>query len=263
MKAIKVEVTKACQESCKHCRFSRLYSNDQKHLSLKSLKEVITKSQKSKELSKSFSVMLTGGEPLLNPELFDMISYLRSVGGKHITIATNALPLYNNLELMKKLTLSKVDEIVISLSSSNEDYQNLRSSNQDIVLNQIQQIKIHNPKTRLTGNFLLHKNSINESEELIRNLSHNSLLAKTFNLIRFLSYDETQSPKSSPLKQLSQEEENHFELLTNTHNKKALGFISKIKNLITQALFKKSIIPVLLLKVENDTYEKNYIFISP
>jgi len=67
-----LQVTARCQLNCFHCSAARYRAPDREELSTEELKSVI---RQSEELG-VYNIVLTGGEPLLHPDLFELIEYV-------------------------------------------------------------------------------------------------------------------------------------------------------------------------------------------
>lgn len=81
---IYVDITDKCQLNCKHCLTK--YLNLGNEISLETIKNI------SKECSKfgAFYVKLGGGEPLLHPQIFEIINEFRK-SGMMVSLSTNGL----------------------------------------------------------------------------------------------------------------------------------------------------------------------------
>lgn len=113
-------ITDACNLRCKHCYHGQYakevdLSEKQRMLENKIVNEII-------ELSKSWEiecVRFLGGEPLLNPNIFEYIRVLKETVNCEIGIGTNGLLLdEEKIKLFKEL---EVDKIQISLDSSDSN----------------------------------------------------------------------------------------------------------------------------------------------
>lgn len=239
---LKVEATKNCNQSCLHCSFSRRYSTRTENLTLDQLQKQIQQLRTNNQLPTTFTAMVTGGEPLLNPEIFDLIRYLKSVGAEYISLATNGIPFINNDDLKKQLNSSPVNELVVSVSTSNSEYQFLRQSNQDLVMKEIIAIKNQNPRLIMTGNYLLHNGNLSAMESLIETNNF------PFSVIRFLNYSSNLAPQTSPLKEVSQLSLQSLERKINQHNYSVEGnLFNVIKTKLKNLFINKPLAPIALI----------------
>jgi radical SAM protein with 4Fe4S-binding SPASM domain len=117
---IQWHITNLCNLHCKHCYqddFSR--RNDLDWAGLKKISDNILTT--IKEWDKTACIHLTGGEPLLKPELFDLLNYLdQSPVVEELGIITNGL-LFNR-DVVKRLPeFSKLKKIKISLDGADAE----------------------------------------------------------------------------------------------------------------------------------------------
>jgi len=108
------ELTERCNLKCKHCRMNDQMENDELSLE-ESLSLIDHLSQWANP-----TLILSGGEPLLREDLFEMIEYAT---GKNlrVVLATNGTLL--NPELVKKLKKSGVRRVSVSLDFAKEEKQ--------------------------------------------------------------------------------------------------------------------------------------------
>lgn len=81
-------------------------------------KEIKTKLRKSIKLGKNM-VDISGGEPTIRKDIFDIISYAKKIGYKKVCIITNGI-LLSNKKLCYMLIDAGIDEILFSLHSPHE-----------------------------------------------------------------------------------------------------------------------------------------------
>jgi radical SAM protein with 4Fe4S-binding SPASM domain len=117
---IQWHITNLCNLRCKHCYqddFSR--RNDLDWAGLKKISDNILTTIKGWD--KTVCIHLTGGEPLLKPELFDLLNYLdQSPVVEELGIITNGL-LFNR-DVVKRLPeFSKLKKIKISLDGADAE----------------------------------------------------------------------------------------------------------------------------------------------
>lgn len=108
------EVTKACKLSCRHCRakaISRPLPGELNHNQGLALIDQLT------EFEEPFPALLfTGGDPLMRPDLLDLIAYARDLG-IYTAVAASVTNLLNR-EVMKDLKDLGVGVMSISLDGS-------------------------------------------------------------------------------------------------------------------------------------------------
>jgi len=108
-------LTQGCNLRCRHCWLAPEYrseANPGKYLSAKLFKQIV---EEAKDLGLT-RVKLTGGEPFLNPDIQEMLEYIRSeeLG---LTVETNGL--LCTPEIAHQLSLCKDTFISVSLTQTN------------------------------------------------------------------------------------------------------------------------------------------------
>lgn len=104
-----IEITSACNLDCQRCLIDR---NSKIDLSVDKIKEVIN----AAKLSGIEAIRITGGEPLLRKDIFDILGYIKS-RGFYVILNTNGTLLINRS--IKKLERC-VDNILVSVQGYNK-----------------------------------------------------------------------------------------------------------------------------------------------
>lgn len=120
------ELTDACNLSCLHCGSSACPQN-KTYLPKKDIVKVL-RSVVAKYDPGEIMVCLTGGEPLLHPDFFEIVAYAKSLGFS-CGITSNATLISE--EVAQKLMLSGVDSVTISvdgLEQSHDWFRNVKGS---------------------------------------------------------------------------------------------------------------------------------------
>lgn len=105
-----IEVTKNCNEKCTMCPRTYYWPHRRDNLTFENFKRIVDNFPRLER------VVLHGlGEPLLNPELFEMVCYLKARGA-YVLFNSNALAL--NAARREALLASGLDEYRISLDAS-------------------------------------------------------------------------------------------------------------------------------------------------
>ena len=102
------EMTRACNLACMHCRASACPNPDPEELSLDEGRSLIDGIRKVGEPI----LIMTGGEPLLRPDFFDLAGYAIGVGLRAV-LATNGV-LVNN-EVAREIASVGISRVSISL----------------------------------------------------------------------------------------------------------------------------------------------------
>jgi len=108
LRMIAWELTRSCNLACVHCRASAAYGPYEGELSTQ---EVFRVMDNIASFSKPV-IILTGGEPLLRPDIFDLASYGTGKGFRMV-MATNGT-LFNE-EIVQKMKTSGIQRISISI----------------------------------------------------------------------------------------------------------------------------------------------------
>lgn len=107
-----ISITNACNLSCKHC-YAKAGIKEYKELTLEDIYNIM---DEAKRCNVRF-VTLTGGEPFVRTDIWDIISIIKKSGIK-VSIATNGILLTE--ELIFRLKQLDVDRVQISLDGARE-----------------------------------------------------------------------------------------------------------------------------------------------
>jgi MoaA/NifB/PqqE/SkfB family radical SAM enzyme len=137
-----VIITYECQNKCNFCKDIH---DGKGHRSIEEIKKEI-ESIESKDLK---VLLLSGGEPTLHPNLFEIIEYAKELNFGEITIKTNGL-LFNDENFLNKFLKTNVNTVSLNYISSIEDEYNSisNSNNYNSFISAIEKIK----KTKLKIN---------------------------------------------------------------------------------------------------------------
>ncbi|MCX7857086.1 MAG: radical SAM protein [Deltaproteobacteria bacterium] len=112
------ELTRSCNLSCLHCRASAIKERDEQELTTDECKMVI-------DSISSFSspvIILTGGEPLLRNDIFEIISYANE-RGLYTVLATNGTFISKEIaRTLKKLNIRRVSLSIDGKDSQSHDH---------------------------------------------------------------------------------------------------------------------------------------------
>ncbi len=157
------EITSRCTNDCIYCYnvWKDNGNNSEEELSLLEIKKLFCKL--SEEITPA-GVTLTGGEPLLHPDILEVASFL-AYKNIRVGIATNGILL--DEEMTRKLTDSGVSYFEVSLDSIDQKKYSYLTHNHKLknVKNAILNIKKHDAE--LTVSFTLTKLNLDDLEETI------------------------------------------------------------------------------------------------
>lgn len=115
---IQIEPTLYCNLKCKMC-INPVDKRDRRHMQFNEFKKIIDSLPLTRKIS-----LVGAGEPLLNPRLFDMVSYAKSKGIL-IGFATNGILLDEAVSM--KIIDSRIDWLNISIDTSDKKlYEEIR-----------------------------------------------------------------------------------------------------------------------------------------
>lgn len=156
---IDLHVTNRCNLFCEHCVY-KSGALKMKDLALEDVKKI---SQDLKKM-KVEEVHLTGGEPLLNQEIFKIITFLKG-DGYLIRIQTNGMLIDQNIA--KKLKNCGVNHVLISIDGLAKEHNKFRDNPTSFekALEAVQILLENKIYTRI--NTVLHRRNLNDVEELL------------------------------------------------------------------------------------------------
>lgn len=238
---LRIEITDFCDQSCHHCQYSRLFSNSSRFIS----REILFSAIQQVKLSTDFSdttVLVTGGEPLLHPDIFSFVDQLYLDGAKHIGLATNALPLINSKNILKKFLDTKFDELIVSLDLDESSYLGIRGSDsQSKLVSLFNWLKENDPALIVTANILIHQGNAKDPQYLFDFIE--SMPCAAARLIVFnpkaSPFSNLQEPSTEQLFKINHLLEQHLIKLNNGFSKKPIWLVDfhkendKVKNLIS------------------------------
>lgn len=166
LKNLFLEVTSKCNAKCEHCGSScgnkKITDEIESKYIKKTLKEIADKYDASKIL-----LNVTGGEPLLRKDLFELMEFATNLGfGWGIT--TNGMLI--NEEMAKKLEKYKLDTISISIDGLKETHEAFRRvpNSFDKIINGIKLLQKNNYIECIQVTTVANKKNFHELEELYK-----------------------------------------------------------------------------------------------
>jgi len=100
------EVTRACAYACVHCRADAQHTRDPRELSTAEAKAII---ERLAAFGNSPILIFTGGDPMMRPDLFELIAYANQRGLRcSLTPTATALPTKERLEQVRDAGIRRV-----------------------------------------------------------------------------------------------------------------------------------------------------------
>lgn len=188
---IQIEPTLHCNLSCYMC-INPVIDREKRHMSFAEFRMILEKAPYLRKIN-----LVGAGEPLLNPELFQMISYAKSEGIL-IGFATNAMLLKEGV--CRKIMTVLPDWINISVDSANKHkFETIRKgADFDLFLENLKQllkIKGKNRLPEISFWFVLMKDNLTELSSVIR-LAKNLGIKKVFSQMQH-SWGDNEQFKNS------------------------------------------------------------------
>ena len=161
---IDLHITNKCNLQCKHCVYDSgiLTMPD---MSLSTVKEL----NKKKKKMNVKEVHITGGEPLLNSEIFDIINFLHNEG-YIVRMQSNGFLI--NDSIAKKLKNSGIDHILISIDGPEDIHNKFRNNEKSFqyAINAVRICLKNKIFTRI--NTVISKLNITHLEEFMKKMSN-------------------------------------------------------------------------------------------
>lgn len=161
-----------CNARCPHCYM--LQQNKEMFKEQNIMADLLFKKIMTSPFIKSLKrVTFSGGEALLNPNIFDWIDQAEKSGIKKIAIITNGLRLQDNKTVEKLLEKKNLSGFNISLDAiSKEKYcraKGIKDCDFDLICKQISRIsdKFRGTSTKISGSFVTMRLDAEETQKII------------------------------------------------------------------------------------------------
>jgi len=161
-----VHIIQNCNSPCKMCDCWKT-----KEKNWHPAKELKTFFKKAKQLG-AIAIMVSGGEPLLHPELRQIITDLKEIGLR-VMLNTNALLLHKNLWIADL----NLERLVVSMDGYNpETYKSYRGLNgYQIVWDNLKLFQKKSPSTQIGIRTILNKDNYDKMELLFDAIEENGM----------------------------------------------------------------------------------------
>lgn len=206
------ECTLTCNAKCKHCGSSAEKRKYDGELTTEEIKEALKQISNDMNPNKIL-INVTGGEPLMRKDLFEVMKYATNELGFHWGMTTNGILL--NSENINKLKEAKMETVSISIDGLETTHDEFRCvpESYKLIISNIEKLKEANFLTHIQVTTVVHKKNINELNEL-----YDEILKLGINSWRLASMDP-----------IGRANENNDLLLDGKDLKKLLDFIIKKK----------------------------------
>lgn len=114
-----VEITDRCNLSCPTCYAgsSPTYGRHRTLDEVKAMLDAVVKNEKEPDV-----VQISGGEPTLHPEFFEILDYAKTLPIRHLMVNTNGIKIAKDFDFVKKLKTYTPDfELYLQFDSFKED----------------------------------------------------------------------------------------------------------------------------------------------
>lgn len=159
------EVTQRCNAFCDHCG-SRCDSSKKSEISSKTFIKVLDDVYNNMGTS-GIMLNITGGEPLMRKDLFDITAYADDLGFKWGLVTNGMLINDKVIEKMKNTHMSTITISLDGMKNTHETFRHVPGCFDKIILG-IQKLKQANFVEHIQVTFIATKNNISELPELYR-----------------------------------------------------------------------------------------------
>lgn len=111
--AVELAITYDCNLVCRHCSSANLHQRDKPYLALEEIKEIVFQLTENG----AYVINLTGGEPLLREDVFDIISLIKGQGVLATLLTNGHLLTKGCAKELKRLSL---DAVQVSINGAEE-----------------------------------------------------------------------------------------------------------------------------------------------
>lgn len=162
------EVTSRCNALCDHCG-SRCTASKKDELSPETFKKVLD-SVAENFGTKAIMLNITGGEPLMRKDLFEITGYADSLGFKWGLVTNGMLITDNVISKMKETHMSTITISLDGMKKTHEEFRHVPGSF-DRIISAIERLKKDDFVEHIQVTFIATKNNIFELPEVYRLLS--------------------------------------------------------------------------------------------
>lgn len=162
------EVTSRCNALCDHCG-SRCTASKKDELSPETFKKVLD-SVAENFGTKAIMLNITGGEPLMRKDLFEITGYADRLGFKWGLVTNGMLITDDVISKMKETHMSTITISLDGMKKTHEEFRHVQGSF-DRIISAIEMLKKEDFVEHIQVTFIATKNNISELPEVYRLLS--------------------------------------------------------------------------------------------
>lgn len=164
------ECTLSCNAKCKHCGSDAKNKCYEGELTTQEIKDTFKQIAQEMDTSKIL-IDVTGGEPLVRKDLYEVMEYATNELGFHWGMTTNGILLTDeNIQKLKQANLESVSISIDGLEPTHDEFRGVPGSYRTIIQN-IKKLKEANFLKHLQVTTVFHKDNIDEIEELYKEFS--------------------------------------------------------------------------------------------
>ena len=179
-------VTTKCNESCKHC-FYHEHLNQKEEMSLDEI-EILTK-----KMGKTQVLLLSGGEPFLRKDLFEIVElFIRNAGVRVVSIPTNGLLKDRTISVTEKLAdkypsvTFSVNPSIDTLGEKNDEFRGKVGSfdKSTDTVKALTEIKLSRQNVEVVVNTVISNDNWKDMDEIVDYFKQFNITYHNFELLR-------------------------------------------------------------------------------
>jgi radical SAM protein with 4Fe4S-binding SPASM domain len=159
--SVQIDITNNCNYNCLYCYNDSKLNSKKKYLSKKQIIKLI------KYLSKNNinSILFSGGEPFLNPDIYEFIKIAKKSGIQNVNINTNGSLILKNIEKI----YNYVNIITINIDGNKKNHNKLRGHEKSYqeTIKVIKKLESNYPQIKISVITVVNHMNIDEIEEVI------------------------------------------------------------------------------------------------
>ena len=173
------ETTLTCNLKCKHCGSNAECKKYEGELTTEEIKNAFKQIAEDMDVKKVL-INVTGGEPMLRKDLFEVMEYATNELGYHWGMTSNGMLLNDeNIEKLKKANMSTISVSIDGLEQTHDDFRGVPGAYKTTIEN-IKKMVDSKYFDHVQVTTVFHKKNIDQLEELyetMKNLGINSWIA--------------------------------------------------------------------------------------